>query len=113
MRGLLFALWPGMRFPSVGDALAMAACVRTAAPCADGAAPVDGGVAVALQWHAAPESPSFAWWLQALLVTLLFSWVSVGLATALMGAWVLLRGDAHGIALREPHAPIDRGRAPR
>ena len=48
-----------------------------------------------------------------MLVTLLFSWVSVGLATALMGAWVLLRGDAHGIALREPHAPIDRGRAHR
>ncbi len=109
MRGLLFALWPGMRFPSVGATpspwqlasvrrrrVLMALLLSMA------------GVAVALQWHAAPESPSFAWWLQALLVTLLFSWVSVGLATALMGAWVLLRGDAHGIALREPHAPIDR-----
>jgi hypothetical protein len=46
---------------------------------------------VLLQWRAAAE-PSAAWGLQALLVTLLLpGWGRF--ATALMGAWVLLRGD--------------------
>jgi len=38
----------------------------------------------------------------------LFAWLGAGFATAVMGAWVLLRGDPHSIALRQPHAPIER-----
>jgi membrane glycosyltransferase len=43
------------------------------------------------------------------LMTLLFAWVGVGLITALMGAWVMLRGDAHGLRLDSPNAPIHEG----
>lgn len=46
--------------------------------------------------------------LQVTLFTLLFAWVGVGFVTALMGAWVMLRGDRHAPRVADAHAPIDR-----
>ena len=45
--------------------------------------------------------------LQLGLYTLLFAWVSAGFFTALMGAWVLWRGDPHALSTRDvAHQPI-------
>ncbi len=108
LRGLLFALWPGMHFVATHDAtlpwqrsavrrrrvlLALVALLAT--------------LAMALQWQAAPPEVSAAWLVQATLVTLLFAWVGAGFVTALMGAWVMLRGDRHALDLHAPRAPID------
>jgi membrane glycosyltransferase len=47
--------------------------------------------------------------LQVALFTLLFAWVGVGFVTALMGAWVMLRGDRHALRPRRERSPIDAG----
>ncbi len=109
-RGLLFALWPGMHYPKAVDDAApwlQAAHRRRRVLLALVAALA--GAALALQWQAAPSGLTAAGWAQALLVTLLFTWVALGFATALMGAWTLLRGDRHAFTLRDGHAPIERG----
>ena len=108
-RGLLFALWPGMHFPAVSASSApwQGAALRRRRTLLALVAALTS-FAMLLQWQAAPAELSAAWWLQALFVTLLFAWLGAGFATALMGAWVLLRGDRHSIAMREPHAPIER-----
>ena len=110
LRGLLFALWPGMHFPAAAMAPApwQAAAQRRRRVLLALVAGL-AAAALLLQWPGDAQPLSAAWALQALLVTLLLAWVGAGFVTALMGAWVLLRGDAHGLALREPHAPIARG----
>ncbi|OWQ93518.1 glucan biosynthesis glucosyltransferase H [Roseateles aquatilis] len=41
------------------------------------------------------------------LFALLFAWVSAGCVTAVMGFWVMLRGDRHAISIRDAgHAPL-------
>jgi membrane glycosyltransferase len=45
-----------------------------------------------------PSSQGLLRALQIGLYTLLFAWVSAGFFTALMGAWVLLRGDPHALS---------------
>jgi membrane glycosyltransferase len=45
--------------------------------------------------------------LQVGLFALLFAWVSASFVTALMGAWVLWRGDRHALAAPSPYTPID------
>jgi membrane glycosyltransferase len=62
------------------------------------------GVAAAAVTLAPEGMPSWHVVLQALLL----AWVALGLATALMGAWVMLRGDAHALKLRNPAVPIDK-----
>jgi len=47
--------------------------------------------------------------LQVSLFALLFAWVSASFVTALMGAWVLWRGDRHALAAPSPYTPIDAG----
>ena len=42
-------------------------------------------------------------------MTLLFAWVGVGCATAVMGAWAMWRGDRFAPTLASPHGPIDPG----
>ena len=109
-RGLLFALWPGMHHPTAVDPAApwlVAARRRRRVLLALVAALA--AAALALQWQAAPPGLTAAGWAQMLLVTLLFAWVGAGFATALMGAWVMHRGDRHGLGLRNAHAPIERG----
>jgi membrane glycosyltransferase len=58
----------------------------------------------ALFAHAQPTAPTpLAAWMQAAqiaLYALLSAWVTSGFVTALMGAWVLLRGDQHALSGR-------------
>jgi membrane glycosyltransferase len=103
-RGLLFALWPGLHFPAPAqpDAPWQAAAARRRRVLLALVAALAGS-ALLLQWHSGADP------LPAVLVTLLFAWVGAGFVTALMGAWVMLRGDGHGLKLRDARAPIDRG----
>jgi membrane glycosyltransferase len=109
-RGLLFAAWPGLHYRGAAAEAApwQAAATRRRRVLLALVAAL-GGTAMWLQWQATPGDLSGIGWLQALLVTLLFAWVGAGFVTALMGAWVMLRGDRHALALRDPRAPIDRG----
>ncbi len=107
-RGCLAAVMPGLRFfwglvsppPWVFAAqrrrsvllLAVALCALTAA---------------ALLRAGAPAEAGWAWWAHAALGVVMLGWVGAGFATALMGAWVLWRGDRHALTLPELHAPID------
>ncbi|HVK33388.1 MAG TPA: glucans biosynthesis glucosyltransferase MdoH [Burkholderiaceae bacterium] len=107
-RGLLMALLPGMRFfwPLQHEPGWLIAAERRRRALLLVVALV--AVAAAASMLAmAPADPSPAWWVYAGLGVLLLAWVGAGLATALMGARVLLRGDRHALALDDPHAPID------
>ena len=109
-RGLLGALWPGM--PAAAAALPDApwrSAARRRRRVLLALVAALAGAALWLQWPSAPQHLSPAGWAQAGLATLLFAWVGAGFVTALMGAWVLLRGDRHGLTLRDAHAPIERG----
>lgn len=110
VRGCALALMPGMRWGQRGQ-------VHT--PVWAGAAQarrrvllagvfVVGLGAFALQAAVLPDDAGAAAWAQVLLSSLLLSWLGTGLATALMGAWVLLRGDRHALATPE-RGPIDPG----
>jgi membrane glycosyltransferase len=107
-RGLLFALWPGMRFNAA----------TTTPPAWQRAAHRRRSVllalvallsAVALVWQTAtpPDGDTIAWTLRIALGTLLFAWLGSGFVTALMGVWVMLRGDRHALRSGQPHVPID------
>ena len=65
-----------------------------------------GTAALLLSAHPQPVD---AWprTLQVLLFALLFAWVSASFVTALMGAWVLWRGDAHALKVPSAYTPID------
>ncbi|MFT3666391.1 glucans biosynthesis glucosyltransferase MdoH [Piscinibacter sp.] len=64
--------------------------------------------ATALLLHTLPEGgPAALRIAQVLLFALLFAWVAAGFATAMMGAWVLWRGDPHALTARGAgHAPL-------
>jgi membrane glycosyltransferase len=64
-------------------------------------------LAAALVIDAAPPDAGIAWMLYAALGVLMLAWVGAGLATALMGALVLLRGDRHALRVKDDHLPID------
>ncbi len=109
-RGLLFALWPGMHPPmAVDDSVAWLVAARRRRRMLLALVAALALAALALQWPAAATVPTAAGWTQMILATLLFAWVGAGFATALMGAWVMHRGDRHGLKLRDAHAPIERG----
>jgi len=65
-----------------------------------------GGTALLLSAH---QRPVDAWprALQVVLFALLFAWVSASFVTALMGAWVLWRGDGHALIVPSAYTPID------
>ena len=108
-RGLLFALWPGLQFPApAAPAAAWQAAATRRRRVLLALVAALAGSALLLQWQAAPQGLTASGWAQAVLVTLLFAWVGAGFVTALMGAWVMHRGDRHGLVLRDAHAPIDR-----
>jgi membrane glycosyltransferase len=65
------------------------------------------GIALALVVQSAPPDAGIAWMLYAGLGVLMLAWVGAGLATALMGALVLLRGDSHALRMTNETAPID------
>lgn len=110
-RGLMFALWPGCRFPSqaASQASPWLRAAQARRQVLIGLALGVGAASLALQWGGAPDDQAPAWWLQTLISTLLFAWLGTGLATALMGAWVAWRGDPHALRLPDPHAPIHAG----
>ncbi|WBY03736.1 glucans biosynthesis glucosyltransferase MdoH [Ramlibacter tataouinensis] len=61
-------------------------------------------IATVLFAKAQPDSPNpWLQWGQIALFAALSSWVVTGFATALMGFWVVLRGDAHGLTARSVH----------
>jgi len=107
-RGLLMAALPGLRFfwPLQHEPGWLVAAERRRRALLAVVALV-AAAAAALMLALAPAEPSPAWWAYAALGVLLLAWVGAGLATALMGAWVLLRGDRHALALADPPAPID------
>jgi membrane glycosyltransferase len=107
MRGLLVALLPGLRYTWGGSNPTpwnLAARQRRRALFAVVIA--SGVMAAALLQASAPETPPPQWWLHATFAVLLLAWLGAGLATALMGAWVLWRGDRHGLQVDDAHAPI-------
>ncbi len=108
MRGVLFALWPGVRFapPHTDTPLWLRAAINRRRTLLVLVAALAATAAV-LQAASAPDQPGVLWWLQAGLGTLLFAWVGAGFVTALMGARVLRRGDRHALALHAPQRPID------
>jgi membrane glycosyltransferase len=65
------------------------------------------GLAFALMMQNAPPDAGIAWMLYAALGVLMLAWVGAGLATALMGALVLLRGDSHALRIKNENQPID------
>ena len=106
-RGLLFALWPGLRFNGAARfdcAWHGAARARRRVLLALVAVMV--GAALALRIDTGPVNPDAWWWASTALMTLLFAWVGVGCATAGMGAWSLWRGDPHAPRLRGARMPI-------
>ncbi len=60
----------------------------------------------ALMAAAAPSGAGAIAWAHGALGVTLVAWIGAGLATALMGAVVMLRGDRHALTLRHAHAPI-------
>ncbi len=66
-----------------------------------------GAGAATLLAVGAPEDAGIAWVMYSALGVLMLAWVGAGLATALMGALVLLRSDRHALTLRQPQAPIE------
>ncbi|MEP7281267.1 MAG: glucans biosynthesis glucosyltransferase MdoH [Rubrivivax sp.] len=113
-RGLLLALWPGLRADfGVADAASRpwAAAARRRRRVLL-LAVLALGITAALLGRAAGIQPG----VPLALLTLLFAWVGSGFVTALMGTWVLLRGG-DPIALapsmgdddRAASAPLSRG----
>jgi membrane glycosyltransferase len=107
-RGLLMAMLPGMRFfwPVQHEPGWLIAAERRRRALLLVVALV-AVAAAALMLSMAPPEPSLAWWAYAVLGVLLLAWIGAGLATALMGARVLWRGDRHALSIDDPHAPID------
>ena len=109
-RGLLFALWPGQRWPGAGGPVRewhRAATQRHRVVIAGVLALA--GAALLLRVGDGAAARDAWWWSTTALMTLLFAWVGVGCATALAGVWALWRGDRHAPVLAAPHGPIDPG----
>jgi membrane glycosyltransferase len=106
-RGLLFALWPGQRWPAVGQPPAWQRAARQRRRLLIALVVALSGAALMLRIDEGGVAHDALWWSTSALMTLLFAWVGVGCATACMGMWALWRGDPHAPVLRDPHAPID------
>ncbi len=108
LRGLAVALLPGLRFGSPKPRADWAAAAGRRRRVLLTLVASSGAAAAALMASSAPPEPGALWWAHAALAVLLAAWLAAGLATALMGAWMLRRGDPHALALREPNAPVSR-----
>jgi membrane glycosyltransferase len=110
LRGSLAALMPGLQFfwgLQSPPAWVFAAQRRRRALLLSIA--LLAAVAFALVVQSAPPDAGITWMLYAALGVLMLAWVGAGLATALMGALVLLRGDSHALRIGDEGAPIDAG----
>jgi membrane glycosyltransferase len=108
LRGLLFALWPGLGVPAPAHAAPWHAAARQRRAVLLALVAALATVAAVVQWQALPPDAGVAAWLYSALLVLLFTWLGIGFATAAMGAWVLWRGDAHALRLPEARQPIHR-----
>lgn len=99
LRGLLLALMPGLRFGTSPPPAAWAGAARRRRRVLLVLVAVLGATAFVLQAASPPDDAGAAWWAQVGLSSLLLAWLGTGFATALMGAWVLLRGDRHALAV--------------
>jgi membrane glycosyltransferase len=105
-RGLLIALWPGLgvaRHPDDADAPAWTGAARRRRRLLLALL-----LALAIGAAALGQAAGMPAGVPLLLVTLLLTWVGIGLVTALMGAWVSWRGDDHTPAAHGPGTPIRR-----
>ena len=106
-RGLLFALWPGLRWSGAERFdCAWHGAARQRRRVLLALVAVMVGAALVLRIDSGPYNPDAWWWSTTVLMTLLFAWVGVGCATAVMGAWALWRGDPHAPKLRGTRGPI-------
>ena len=107
-RGLLFALWPGQRWPGSGaPAAEWHRAARQRRRVLIALVVALAGTALALRVAESADARDALWWSTTALMTLLFAWVGVGCATAAMGVWALWRGDRFAPELAAPHGPID------
>jgi len=106
-RAVLFALWPGQRWPRAqGVPPAWHAVARERRRVLMALVTALAGAAWLLRVGDGGSHDAL-WWATTALMTLLFAWVGVGCATAGIGVWVSWRGDPHAPTLARPHGPID------
>lgn len=106
-RGLLFALWPGRRWPLRRPQAPWHGVARRRRAVLGALVVAMAGGALALRLDAMPADAGLLWWATTALMTLLFAWVGVGCATAIVGAWAAWRGDAFTPRLRAGDAALD------
>ncbi|MBE7419521.1 MAG: glucans biosynthesis glucosyltransferase MdoH [Ideonella sp.] len=92
-RGVLFALWPGQRWSAQTPAAPWHAAARRRRRVLAALVLAMSAGALALRLDALPADAGTLWWATTALMTLLFAWVGVGCATAIVGAWAAWRGD--------------------
>src|SRR5262245_35463669 len=85
-RGLLFALWPGQRWPR-GPQLEWHRVAHRRRRVLMGLVTVLAGAALWLRISDGADAHDPLWWATTALMTLLFAWVGVGCDTACMGLW--------------------------
>lgn len=98
MRGLVLALWPGLVWQDQAPTAPWHAAARRRRSALLVLVALLAGSAAVVQWQALPPDAGALAWLYSALLVLLFTWLAIGFATALMGAWVLWRGDVHALA---------------
>lgn len=106
VRGLMLALMPGLPYRHAAPQARWTAAARRRRHVLLALVLVLGGTAFVLQAAHPPADAGAAWWAQVSLSSLLLAWLATGFATALMGAWVLLKGDAHALPV-PGGGPID------
>jgi len=106
-RGVLFALWPGQRWSHPVPAAPWHAAARRRRRALAMLVLAMAGGALALRLDALPADAGALWWATTALMTLLFAWVGIGCATAIVGAWAAWRGDAFTPQLAAADGPLD------
>jgi len=97
LRGLLLAMWPGLGPRGARREAPWHAAARRRRAVLLALLVALASIAAAVQWQALPPDAGAVAWLYSALLVLLFTWLGLGFATALMGAWVLWRGDPHAL----------------
>ena len=108
LRGLLLAMWPGLRWAAPAAEAPWHGAARRRRGALLALVVALTAVAAAVQWQALPPEAGVAAWVYSALLVVLFTWLGLGFATALMGAMVLWRGDAHALRLPQARRPIHR-----
>jgi membrane glycosyltransferase len=108
LRGCMLALLPGLQFFwTVHNPAPWVFAAKRRRRALLAAIGLLAALAAALLIDSAPADAGPAWYAYAVLGVLMLSWIGAGLATAVMGALVLLRGDRHALRTFDERAPID------